>query len=1350
MADASTRSLNLLLTWQAERLTAVLSDGHALGCVAELTAAEDQLMQLAAEAELAWLGDAADRQRVGRALLQRLIPEPIVATLAARPGSALDLQLSPPLIALPWEWALDSGAALDQRRSLNRHILSDPTDAPAPLLGDGRHRQHLRVLIVHQAFADKATLADVGDLAGRLDAMDNLSTRVLALDGERAGPPLLRYIGDCDVLHVVGDLLQLLRDGAESGDGMPGPTLALADIALLDEPPRLLVLEDRAGTAPQALPGQRLRHQQAVALTAGQAGINVLFHDRRPHGPPPGEALAKGYAELARGRLLGEAVSTMRHSACCGDVIAYVDPQALLAPETVIRHPDDHVRQTTVLCYDLVDSTNILRKLGAERYSETLDRFHGNCAEVVGRWGGRANAPQGNDGVMCFFGLPIAHEDAPAMALKAALALSESVAQLQLQVRVGVVTGPVVVRAGVPMGEPIHLAARLATLATPGGAVVSDSTRAIVKERFRFVALTEPLALKGFDSDVLAFALAGEQRDASAGAAAAWEAPLVGRQTEFEHLQAIWADACKGRFKGLLVSGEAGIGKTRLVREFRRSLTQKAHHVIELRCDPEHAGSAFRPLIETLSFWFGLSEGEHAHELQQKLDARLQGFQNRQHIIAGLMLVLDPTATANDAQDLKVPEKIRQQIIEALLLWADHLTLRGPVCLIIEDHNWLDPSSRELLQQLKANSAQRPLLLLLTQRSEPGQPVQRPDGLALMELGSLGTQDTELLLHRICDPEAIPATLIESVAAKTDGVPLYIEETARALVARVRQLSRRPGSGAAATPQLMPGKVQDLLMARLDRLNAAKVVAQFGSSIGRHFSQAMIQAVCAHDMAPVRVEGVLFHLESLVRAGILGQSTVGKEVRYQFRHALMQDAAYESLWERDRRRCHGTVARVISESFPGLAASQPEVLARHCSAAGLPEPAIQYWENAARLAISRAAQVEASQHLDAALALIEALPSGTARDRTELRLLLLQAGQGIALYGYGADQVGVSYRRAEALSRQCGDNRALLRVQFGLEGYLFMRGEFQRAHEVAAGASELLQTVADPMRRVQAQWAVANLVFHQGLLPEAVVRMDACLADYGKLEQRAGQMQDPAVMSLGYSALAQWTLGFADDALARAEQALALATRLKHPLSLGEAHGLKAMLHCYRRDYLDTLECAQRAIHVCESSGFAVWLAHARIMHGWAVAHLGNPQAGLAEMAAGYTQWTSTGAVVTCAFYLGVQAEGLALAGEPVQGLTLLDQALAIATRCGERYFEAELCRLQGELLIHSKNNSKETNQDKAQDWFLRSIEVSRELGLSAFEARAAQSLAALWQSQGRMAEAQTLLTSANKVSMIS
>jgi len=1347
MADTGVKQLNLLLVWHAGRLSVALSDGRGLGRVASTAVADSRLHSLAAEAEPARRGTLDDRRLVGLAMLQQLIPEEIAAALGASDARVLHLQLGPPLIALPWEWAFEAVANPSQPWSVYRHLLQDaPASSPRTDTGR-RHHQHLRLMVAYRSASDADTPTYVQHLERQISGMGDVTARFLATGAEEGEAPLMRQIGDCDVLHVLGDVTQLLdlRQGQVRASG--GAALVLDLVALLDAPPRLLIVED---AMPPALASRHLHDQLALASKAAVAGMSLLFWQARADDMQRSEAMAGFYATLAQGKTLGDALALLSQLESTADAVRYVDPAALLAPEAALRHPDDHTRQITVLCYDLVDSTGLLRKLGAERYSETLDRFHGSCAEVLGRWGGQANPPQGNDGVMCFFGLPIAHEDAPAMALRAALAMSDAVAQLGLQVRIGIVTGPVVVRAGLPLGEPIHLAARLAALAAAGGIMVSESTRAIVRERFRFSAPAEPATLKGFGPDEPAFVLIGVHADDSETARAAKETPWVGRQAELRRLEVAWAQAGEGRLTGLLVLGEAGIGKTRLVREFRRGLRGQTHQVIDLRCNPEDAGSAFRSLIDMLVRWFLLNGGEPRHELEQKMDIRLQGFPNRQHIIAGLVPMLDQQVAAIETAAPKVPEKVRQQFIEALLLWTDTLTLRGPLCLIIEDHNWLDPSTSELLQRLKADFAQRPLLLVLTERSEPGRHAERPDGLDVLVLEGLGIHDTEILLRRICGDTALPDALIDNLVAKTDGVPLFIEESALALLARLRQSPHRPGDASTELPQLMPGKVQDLLMARLDRLNAAKVVAQYASSIGRHFSQALIQAVCTHESAPIRVDGVLFHLESLVRAGILGQSNLGQGVQYHFRHALMQDAAYESLWERDRQRCHSTVARVITERFPGLAASQPEVLARHCSAAGLAEPAIQYWENAARLAISRAAQEEASQHVAAALALIESLPASTARDRTELRLLLLQAGQGIALRGYGAEQVGTAYRRAEALSRQCGDNRALLRVQFGLEGYLFMRGEFKRAHEVADGATELLKTVADPMRRVQAQWAVANLVFHEGQLAQAVRRMDACLADYGRLEQRSGQMQDPAVMSLSYSALAQWSLGFADDALARAEQAQALATRLKHPLSLGEAHGLKAMLHCYRRDYLDTLECAQRAIHVCESSGFAVWLAHARIMHGWAVAHLGNPKAGLAEMAAGYAQWTSTGAVVTCAFYLGVQAEALALAGEPVQGLALLDQALAIATGCGERYFEAELCRLQGELLLHHKNDSKEANQDKAQDWFLRSIKVAQELGLSAFEARAAQSLATLWQSQGRLAEAQALLTSANKVSMIS
>ncbi len=1364
MALAGVRPLNLLLRWHDGLLSASLSDGHCLGQIAQQVVEASMLNQLSTSASSAWQEheQSLTRERLGQKIFQELIPAPIRQLLVQVGGVAMQLQINEALMGVPWEWAFDGQHYLGQKFALYRQLLREGPQARGRVRPAGYSR-HLKVLILYDTADPALDQAYVQALQTRLDPIEGLSARAMAVPDE-GREALLRHIGHSDIIHCLGSLPRVLASprGVSSEFTSGSAPLHISEIVELTDPPRLLILEGASGVAQDA---EALFWHQALARAASAAGVDSLFRLATSAAQESAGPMADFYAALASGQRLGEALAVLRDGAADPmgasetglvlgpELICYCDAAALLTPDEAGPHPDDHLRQVTVLCYDLVESTGLLRTLGAERYSEALDRFHATCGDVVRRWSGQPNAPQGNDGVMCFFGLPLAHEDAPAMALKAALAMIDAVALLQLELRIGVVTGPVVVKAGVPLGEPIHLAARLQAMTAPGTARVSESTWAIVQDRFQFTPIESNQVPKGFAQSRVTYGLLGEASRDGHLSGKADDTPWVGRQRELGLLEAAWAQAVQGQFTSVLISGEAGIGKTRLMREFRARLTAQGHSVTALPCSPDTADSAFRPVIDLLTRWFRLSEADQADGIRSKLELGLRAWPGRQHIVAGLepLLSQHPTATT----EAQAPEKIRRQVIDALLLWLEDLVAQGPLCLIIEDHNWLDPSTRELLQRLMDVCSQWPLLLIRTERNGAGSPpvstgVGAKDLPERLDLSGLSSEDTEAMLLGMCGATLLSGSTLNQLVTKTDGVPLFIEETARALVARQMQATPGKQTGLAASPMAIPGKVQDLLMARLDRLNAAKAVAQFGSVIGRSFSQAMIEAVFADADAPVRVDGVLFHLEALVRASILAQTSVGRDLRYHFRHALMQDAAYESLWERDRRRCHRTVARVISEHFPSLAASQPEVLARHCTAAAMPEAAVQYWENAARLAISRSAQVEASHHLGAALAQLAALPTGLARDRIELRLLLLQAGQSIALHGYGADLVGEAYERAEALSRQCGDQRALLRVQFGLEGYLFMRGDFERAHAVAAEAAELVQKLADPMRRLQADWAVANLLFHQGALPAAVERMDSCLAAYARLEQRPGQVQDPAIMCLSYSALAQWTRGLGDDALARANQAQALAVRLKHPFSQGEAYGLKAMLHCYRREYLETLELAQRAIHICETGGFSVWLAHAKIMHGWAVAHLGNAQAGSAEMAAGYALWTSTGAVVTCAFYLALQAEARALAGEPEEGLQLLQEAYAIVTRHGERYFEPELCRLQGELLIHYKNNIKLINQDKAQQWFLLAMSVAQELGMAAFEARAAQSLAALWQSQGRLPEAQALLASANQVAMIS
>ncbi|MBU3739551.1 MAG: hypothetical protein FGM55_11430 [Rhodoferax sp.] len=1312
----SAQTVILTLQWSDGLLSACLSDGQGVGRIRH--------GPLTAEGLAAWKSEVAascDPGAMARHLPANLAP--LIDGIRIRPAPGpLHLQLDEALLPLPWERLLGAPTPAP----LYRHLTGTGPLAAAPATTS--NNRHLRVLLTQPAAdaPDDPCSRHANALASLLAGLEHVSVRRFRI-GPQTEEALWRAIGDADIVHCLdgcSEVLDLLARHAAALRIPGGDPLAIRNT-------RLLVAEAvETGTT------TRVRSPMAESSwlrAAAQLGLDLLLAGDAQQIGLLTEASAL-YRLLDQGLTLDEALAgAASPDPETGLRVRYGAWAAQLAvqsgPSGTDGAVDAPLRQVTVLCYDLVESTHLLRTLGAERYSETLDRFHDSCAQVVRNWGGRAIKSHDNDGVMCYFGLPLAHDDAPAMALRAAQSLLEAVARLQLRVRIGVVTGSVVVKAGVPMGEAIRLAARLQALAVPGTVVVAASTQGIVHRRFRFEPFDRVPILKGFERPVAVYRLLSEQPFPDETPGDLVEPPWTGREREMTQLEQAWAEAVRGRLTTLCISGEAGIGKSRLVREFKRSHRSLGHEVIECRCSANQQDSAFRPVIDLLTRWFRLSVGDAPHEIDNKIDSGLRSFADRHRFIPGIELLLDP-ARASGNGPATLPEKMRQQVLDALLLWMQAQTARGPVCLIIEDHSWLDPSSQECLRRLMQTQQDLPLLILLTERSGATGEGRYGPSVPRLELTGLDAQDALALIRGIGREAGLTESAIDLIAQCTDGVPLYIEEATRTLMAHLdgaddgsnpddRRL-RDP------SPWQAGGRVQDLLMARLDRLSTAKAVAQVGSAIGREFSQGLIQAVCAHESAPLQISGIQFQLETLMRAGILARTQTGSEARYHFRHALMRDAAYQSLWERDRRGCHRTIARVIAESFPALAAGQPEILAHHCAAGGMPGPAVQYGENAARLAIARSALQEAERHLETALGLINELAEDSERHRSELRLRLLQAGLGITRHGYGADDVGATYRRAKILCQQVDDPRSLLRVQLGLEGYLFMRGDFAGALAVAQEAQVLLRRQRDPVRQVQAEWAMANLVFHQGHLHEAVSRMDACLAAYAALPPVSGQSQDPAVMSLSYSALAQWTLGFPDDALARARKALALAHRLKHPFSLGEAQGMAAMLHVYRREPLETLEHAQQAIHVCESSGFKVWLAHARILRGWAVAQLGNPQAGLAEMIQGYAQWTQTGAVVTCASYLALQAEVQLLCRDPAGAEVLLVRALDIADRHGERYFEPELHRLLGEVQNHYGFDSKLSFKEKAEKHFLRSISVARTLKMRAFEARAQHSLDAL------------------------
>jgi len=494
------------------------------------------------------------------------------------------------------------------------------------------------------------------------------------------------------------------------------------------------------------------------------------------------------------------------------------------------------------------------------------------------------------------------------------------------------------------------------------------------------------------------------------------------------------------------------------------------------------------------------------------------------------------------------------------------------------------------------------------------------------------------------------------------------------------------------------------------------------------------------DGVPMRIPDLSSQLDTLLESGLVIAVGDPRDRRFAFKHALIRDAAYQSLWERDRKSLHRLIASVITERFPALVEIQPELVAYHYTQAGLDTLAVTYWERAARLAASRSAYDEAISHLNSGLRLIEAQPDTSDRRSVELRLLLLLAGRLIATEGYGADRVEEVYTRALELCTQVGDPAALRKAQLGMEGYYFMRADFAKAREFAEQVAAMEQSQPLEMRTLQADWAISNILFHQGELESAVTRMDQCLQKYDRARHHPGALQDPGVMCLCYSAWALWELGYPDEAKKRADEVIALAHSLDHKFSIAEASGICAGVYFFRGEYELALMRAGEAVEICEVHGFSVWLAHAKMLRGRIVAQLGRVDDGIQEMLQAYGMWTKTGAVVTRPFYLAMLAEGYALAGRVADGLAALENAREIVRACGERYYEPEIHRLAGQLLSASKSGRSSRRSAEAEQWFRSAIEVARERRLRSLELRATTSLARQLETYGRGREASPLL----------
>jgi class 3 adenylate cyclase/tetratricopeptide (TPR) repeat protein len=1305
-------------------VTAFLTDGRSVGRHGVGPVAPDPLGSLVARPAGPSPLDAAGRA----ALYRQLLPGPVGEYLRRSPARPVNLLVDDTLDAVPWEALGADDDRLGLRHSLSRYLAAadEETEAAEAPAGAAEPVARLRVLRVSADVAPGGWHPAAGPAStpGPIDwqalSPAGLGTAGLLAALEHHDVVLLDFPGAPAVLH----------------DGL-GSVAPRGDRRRL----RLLVLVGEDPAAPQWEPvRRRALHRQLTAL--GIASLEATC-DAGSGAATRDAALDVLVARLAEGQRIGEAVRSARAALASPDAaatlrlygpadVAIVQPEPRAGPTA-----GDDLRQVTAISFDLVDSTRWLQRLGGERYAELLASFHDRCTAIVRRHGGSCDDPQGDDGLMAYFGYPLAIEKAAERAVAAALEITEAVATLNLLVRCGVATGRVAVKAGTPVGVSIHLAARLQSAATPGTVLVADSTHALVAHRFELAPRAEPLALKGIEGPQPVFQ-AVRDRSLQADDAVPAQTPFVGREAELATLTDLWAVARSGQARVALVTGEAGIGKSRLVREFRRLLTRHGTEALQCHCQPDSSASAYHALTEALRRHLRLADGDDAEHQLQAIERGLPAGMSAPQAVPVLASLLTVPYEARYPRLGGTPDILRQRIQATLLDWFRCQSQGRPMCLVFEDIQWIDPSTRELLGLLLGHAATLPMLVLFTLRSDPNPPWWPELVHETLDLKGLAPAAARWMVQQACGDGALPTPLVNLLAARADGVPLFLEESARMAV----ELGRH-ADPAAAAPLEVPATLQDLLMARLDRLGPAKAVAQVAAVLGREFPAALLDSVLASEAAPVLAGDPLALLDSLERSGLVAaQGRIGDR-RYAFKHALVRDIAYQSLWERDRRRLHHGVASVLQTRYPELTARQPELLAHHQTEAGLHAQALAQWEVAARRAASRSAHDESISHLLRALDLLDDLQDDAQRDATELRLQLLLASRCIATDGYGAERVERVYLRAAQLCDRIGDPGARLKVELGLQGVHLMRADFGSALDLARRAQGLAERAGDAMSQLQALWAEGMALWHQGDLPAAVELMDRCLEHYHPRLHRPGAVQDPGVMCLCYSAWGQWELGRPDEALRRIERVLELARELDHKFSLGEAYGFAACVHHFRGETDAALDWADRAVAVCEDGGFPVWLAHGHLIRGRLRCERGRLQDGMAEMREGYAMWLATGAVVTRPLYLTFQAEGLALAGDPDAAMPLLEQALQTARQNGERYHEAEVRRMIGETCLLRGHRRGEDGSAEAEHWLLGAHDLARHQRKASFALRSAIGLARLWSQQGRDREAAQLLAQA-------
>ena len=1018
------------------------------------------------------------------------------------------------------------------------------------------------------------------------------------------------------------------------------------------------------------------------------------------------------------------------------------------APAQPAAEPPTERRQLTVMFCDLVGSTALTAALDPERMEQLLRGYQDVCAGEIARFDGFVEHFFG-DGVLAYFGYPHASEDAAERAAWAGLGVIDAVRRLPappgtpLAVRIGIASGLVVTRGRVlrgsvnehpVVGQTVQLAARLQACAAPGSVVVAAATHRLIDGLFEFEALGAR-KLKGLTAPEQVWRIAGQRRSATRFEAAG-PAPLVGRDQEIGLLLDRWELAQAGEGQVVLLSGEAGIGKSRISKALCEHVASGFHCAVRFQCSPFHGNSALQPAIAYLEHACAIGPDDPAATRLDKLERWAGAMPDA--IRAGLPLLAALLGLPTDGRTPAPATAPEQQKERLLGLLAELLTGNGgePILFLIEDIHWIDPTTRELLDLCIDRAPASCCLLLLTFRPDFQHGWAARAEVTALALNRIGRRQSAELVECVAGGTRLPEEVLEQIVGRTDGVPLFIEELTKAVL-ESGLLRETPGGYVLAgplPPLAIPTTLQDSLLARLDRLGSAKELAQVGSVIGREFSAAAVAALSSLDATALGRA-----LQQLVATGLVHQHNRPAGLAYAFKHALVQEAAYSTILLSRRQQLHARCAEALQAVAPGLAEREPEVLARHYTEAGFAERAAGLWLAAGRIATERSANLEAIGHLTKGLAVVAELPAGEARARLELSL---QIGLGIPLMacrGYAAPETGAAFQRASDLAEQLGDNVQRSRAFYGLFAYYCQLGENRVAEALAARLLRLATEAGEHDVAAIARRTLGTARYLLGDQAGGRAEIEASLrphdtASHGPLVHRFGQDQRSA--GLATLSMIEWIEGHPDKASRISLTAVEVARASGHANSLGFALVFGACpVAILRGDWELAEELVETLLRHARDHRLGLSHASALAYRGEVLAERGEFAAAIADFRAGLLEFRAVVSGVRLPAHQGAFAQALGRAGQFEEALAVADDAVRAAERREERWCLAELLRIKGDILADCGSAVL------AEACLLEAVRVSRCQTMPGWELRACLSLGRLWRGMGRGAEASELVS---------